>query len=227
MPQQGYKTEVLGHTGVTAATGDSMTDTGDGLTFRDTFLKSFWDPTASVTVYDNGSPVAAGDYTIDYFFGLVTFDSSPTGPITVDRSYFDLDDLSEINGLEATMSRALEEVTVLGDTAVDRLPLLTDFVASLESFAQPIADFDPSGGGAKNLLDDALESGDWLALQIDPDGDNDYVYRAFVHLESLPVSQAVASVLQMQVAALGAIPDGAAAIVTRSWAYGTSAPDNS
>jgi hypothetical protein len=75
-------------TGTTAMTAEGMTNTGDGLTWRVTAAaKRYWDPTAALTVYDNGSPVASG-YTVQYCGGLVTFAASKAGhTITVTGKY--------------------------------------------------------------------------------------------------------------------------------------------
>jgi hypothetical protein len=82
----------------TEVTGETMTDSGDGLTFNS--VNEYWiDLThgklydeynladkKEPKIYDNGTEVTSG-ITIDYTSGDVTFDSAPTGPITCDYWY--------------------------------------------------------------------------------------------------------------------------------------------
>jgi len=81
-------------------TGETLTDSGDGLTFNS--ANERWidlthgrvydeDNIADKKIpkiYDNGTEVTSG-ITIDYDNGDVTFDNSPTGPITADYWYGD------------------------------------------------------------------------------------------------------------------------------------------
>jgi hypothetical protein len=79
-----------------AKTGDTLSDSGDGLTF-DTPTHTDWIDLSLVTtrdtltgyevkVYDNGTLQTSG-YTVNYTNGTVTFSSAPTGPVTVDYRY--------------------------------------------------------------------------------------------------------------------------------------------
>lgn len=82
----------------TQVTGETMSDSGDGLTFNS--ANPFWiDLTHGKLydeynlsdkkvpkVYDNAVEVTTG-FTIDYSSGDVTFDSTPTGPISCDYWY--------------------------------------------------------------------------------------------------------------------------------------------
>lgn len=81
-----------------SVSGETLTDSGDGLTFNSThthwidlthgkFYKE--DTIASsyqVKVYDNGVLQTTG-YTVNYSLGTVTFNASPTGPVTADYNY--------------------------------------------------------------------------------------------------------------------------------------------
>jgi hypothetical protein len=76
-------------------TGQTLTDSGDGLTFTspDTdWIDLTKVPTRDgltgydVKVYDNGTLQTSG-YTVNYSNGSVTFSSSPTGPVTADYRY--------------------------------------------------------------------------------------------------------------------------------------------
>jgi hypothetical protein len=64
-------------------TGETLTDSGDGLTFE--FTNSPLQE-GSVTVYDDVIEVSSG-ITIDHDTGTVTFDSSPTTPVTADYTW--------------------------------------------------------------------------------------------------------------------------------------------
>jgi len=75
----------------TATTGEAMSVV-TGKTYRiDDSAKEVWSTTATLTVYDDGSPVSTANIeSIDYLFGMVTFDSGYTivGSITVDATYY-------------------------------------------------------------------------------------------------------------------------------------------
>lgn len=70
----------------TATTGEATSNT-TGDTYRiDDVTKRVIDPRQTVTVYEDGTPTAK-TVTIDYLRGLITFDSAPTTPVTVDYTY--------------------------------------------------------------------------------------------------------------------------------------------
>lgn len=89
----GYAADLKQSGTLTATTGEAMSLVS-GKTYRiDDSTKEVWDWDATLTVYDNASPVATSNIeSIDYLFGQVTFTGaySVTGPITIDVSYYPL-----------------------------------------------------------------------------------------------------------------------------------------
>lgn len=70
----------------TATVGEATTNT-TGFTYRiNDATKRIIDPRVAVTVKEDGV-VSVKTITIDYLHGLITFDSAPTTPVTVDYTY--------------------------------------------------------------------------------------------------------------------------------------------
>lgn len=112
-----------GYQAVISVAGSATTETGEamsvvaGLTYRiDDSTKEIWDRTATVTVYDDGSPVAAADIeSIDYLYGQVTFVSGyvVTGDITVDMDYLTLTQVAASRDYNLTMTAAAVDETTM------------------------------------------------------------------------------------------------------------------
>lgn len=79
----------------TAITSEAMSNT-TGNTFQiDDTAKNVFDRTVIPVFYDTGVAIPSGDIlSIDYLYGKVTFNSAPSGAVTVDANYLPLADIA-------------------------------------------------------------------------------------------------------------------------------------
>jgi len=89
---------------------------------------------------------------------------------TDDSTYNTIGDVTEVS---SNLQRSLEEITVLGDTAVDRLPMLKDSDFSITVLAD---DTDTQQG----VLDSALDGGTTVYLRHLYDGTNGFKVECYV-----------------------------------------------
>jgi hypothetical protein len=86
MPTPGYAASVYGFGDLVQLVGEPLS--GSGTTWQLNTSQRAVDPVQSlsgaIVVKDNGVVVPSSQYTIDYLFGVVTFATSRTGPITLD-----------------------------------------------------------------------------------------------------------------------------------------------
>lgn len=68
----------------------------------------------AVSVSDGGTPLAADAFTVDYFFGIVTLESAPTGAVTVSARYLPMSRVIEATGVVIDVNRAELETNHLG-----------------------------------------------------------------------------------------------------------------
>jgi hypothetical protein len=150
----------------TDMTDEAMTDSGDGLRFRITNrAKRYWDDTHVFTVYDNGTPVAASGYTIEYPGGEVVFKTSKAGrTITVTGGYFVIDKTYLLSSTDFSMKVQLEDATLYGDTAARNYPTLLSAAFNEVGFHEDNTMFDRLGGKYIAVFS---ESGVYQAASID------------------------------------------------------------
>lgn len=175
----------------TAMSGESMSDTGDGLTFKiDAAAKNVFDPSVTFTVKSNGSTVAASTYTLSYLSGEVTFDSSQTGnTITIDGSYLPKHVLLKGFEVDMTLSQALLDITQFQDDAPRMTKGLKSFEGSFGSYEVLEKNIDSTGTDDGPSLDDILLADQNTAgvnqnfvFRYEPNDDAGTMVSAFVEL---------------------------------------------
>lgn len=114
----GYECVISAQSGAaTAFTTEAMTEitANEEYQITDT-TKRIWDYATTLSVFDNGSPVAAADIeSIDYLFGIVHFVSGYTaaGAITVTGAYFAVTQIAGTRSFTLTMQgEAIDETTL-------------------------------------------------------------------------------------------------------------------
>lgn len=95
----------------TSATDEATTSISATVYQVTSAARRVMDPAHTVKVYDNGVEVPAGDYSINYLFGKITFDSAPTGPVTVDYFWQALSESCSVRGVTLTVERVEIDVT--------------------------------------------------------------------------------------------------------------------
>lgn len=126
---------------------------------------------------------AVGTYTVDYMFGIITFDSDQgaSALVRVSGKYIPLLTVGEGTEFEVEDTSNLIEKTVFGDTWRDRMLGLQEASGSFTLLAPIQTDLD-SGGDARKLGSDK-RAGTKVLLEYRPGGDSLY-WRAWVHLEN-------------------------------------------
>lgn len=140
-----------------------------GKTYQiDAVAKRIWDRTVAVVVFDNAVDHTADVDTIDYLFGMVTFDASysVTGPVTVTVDYLPMISLGKFTGFTLNMTAdairdsdipalianggfhthipGLKTVTLEVPTVFDATD---DWPAGLEARAEYLLELNPDGLG--------------------------------------------------------------------------------
>lgn len=206
MALAGFQTSLKVGGAPVAVTGEATTSLGGDVYQVTASARRVINPDAAVVVYDNGSPVAATDFTLDLLFGKVAFLSTPSGPVTLDYEYIPLATLTECFTSTFSGTADLGDTTAYGDTFRAKKTLLLDVSGSLTTRQSPRADIDAVTGGTQSVVD-RLESGETFVLEADF-GSGAFVIRAWVKLESGEVTAAV---------------DG---LVETSWTFQGSNPPN-
>lgn len=126
------------------------------------------DPAIAVTVYDNGSPVAASNIlAVEHLFGIVEFQAAytVTGPVTIDYSYLPTYTVGECTAFELGMSRELIDSSVFESQWRKKTPGLLDLSGSLKSLQLPLVDIDTVTGGTQSI-DSWLKAGTHRVLDV-------------------------------------------------------------
>lgn len=87
-----YNTLIRSSGTSTATTGEATTSLGSNEYQITDTAKQTWDRQVAPTVYVASSIVTTG-YTVDYLFGIIKFDSSQTGAVTVDCNYLPMTEI--------------------------------------------------------------------------------------------------------------------------------------
>lgn len=195
----GYKgrARITSPTGV-AMTDEPMTNGGSGLVYRTTnAAKNFWDPRVEPVVEDGGGVVASG-YTVDYLLGKVTFAAPPTGSVVVTASYLPRYEAPACKSYSIALSVNLLDKTVLGDTAVKRLPGLKDGSGTLERLESGLEDYDTTGTTTR--LWDLLDDGTPVGLEFRADEDSPACTRCYALIQANNLAGGVADLATASVA---------------------------
>lgn len=170
------------------------------------------DPTATVTVKDNGVTVAAANIlAVEHLFGIVEFVGgyTVTGPVTLDFSYLPTYQVAECNSITLSMSRELVDSSVFESQWRKKTPGLLDFSGSLKSLQIQTVDIDTVTGGTQSI-DIWLKAGTHRVL--------DVLFttgariRAWVLFGEHSISGELAGVVTADVAFQGSSPAAGAAV---------------
>jgi len=120
----------------TLAEGEGMTQVGATLEYYITDRdKAWWDPTATTVIYDGVTPVTPSR--IDYAGGYVTLASTPSGAVTADCYYYELEALCGAYGVSATLKSDTKEVTTFSST-LNSAAAWREYVSTLESWTMNV-----------------------------------------------------------------------------------------
>ena len=109
------------------------------------------DPDTAIVVSDGGGVVAATAYTIDYMFGVITFDNAPSGTVTIAGKYLPLWAVATARGYEINDETELPDTTVFHatETCQQCMPTTRDCSGSLTRLDAGEIDYDTGGGSVK------------------------------------------------------------------------------
>lgn len=188
---------VAAHTTVIKQTGDSVVMTTEACTSLSSTVyqitntaKRIIDPDVALTVYDNGSPVADANVTIDYLFGKVTSTAGAfTGPVTITGAYLATWAVAEARGFELNFSAEMLESTVMAAATANRsrhmglkdcsgtVSGLDAFNTDLDSGGTTVVPFTDWGAGTRRVLEITFPS-------------SGVIFRAFVRFKEPKVNAA-------------------------------------
>lgn len=197
---------VVKASGTSVAMADEATTNTSGKTYQVTNAsKRILNPAVALVVLDNAVDRTAEVESVDFLFGLVTFKSTytVTGPVTLTGAYLPTLDVASVRGVNLSVSANLQEASVMGVQAVQRLRTLLDVSGSVERLELSLADLDAGAGGTQSI-DGWLRAGtprvlEWLIQA-------GYRVRAWVLFESQEISGDAASLVGVNLAFQGAAP---------------------
>jgi hypothetical protein len=185
------------HSVVVKATAPAVALSNEAMSLLsgDTFVvtnaaKRILDPGAAIVIHDDGSPVAAGDFAVDYLAGTVTFAAPPATPVTINSgAYLPAHAVAGAREFSISMERVELEDTEFGDTLKSRFVGLKFASGSLSGFFLADDDWDPGGGTL--TADGAFGAGTQLVLEVLLDSATNHYFRGFVTLLGLDGAGAV------------------------------------
>jgi hypothetical protein len=151
----------------TDMTTEAMTDSGDHLRYAITDKTMIaWDNTHAFTVYSDGAPVDAANYTIEYPVGEVVFTASMAGhTITVTGAYFAIDKTYKTDDSELARDWEEEDITSHGDGAVCNYPTIDFYTLSVGGQHDADSTWQNRSGGKYIVI--FSETGTYSADKID------------------------------------------------------------
>ncbi len=179
MPIAGHRAAVKVSGDATPMTDEACTSLAANKYQVTSTAKRILDPDTALTVKDNAVPLAVGDYTVNYLFGIVTKASGNfTGPVTISGKYLSVLTIAEGVSVSISSQRAELETTVFGDTDRKYMPGLKHAEGEIEGLALPTDDLDP---GAQVVTLDALrDNGTRKLLDVTLDPDAPKYWRGWV-----------------------------------------------
>jgi predicted secreted protein len=146
-----------GYTGTVKASGVAVVMTAEPLALVSGFVyqitntaKRLIDPATALVVKENGVPSVLA-YTVNYLYGIVTFPSAPTTPITVDGAYLPLANVAESKGYTLGLTQDMLDRTSFDSAgAMQKLAGLKDATVKLERVSIN-DDIDPVTGGVQSV----------------------------------------------------------------------------
>lgn len=177
----GYNADLKKSGTLTATTGEAMSLVS-GKTYRiDDSSKEVWDWDATLTVYDNATPVASANIeSIDYLFGKVTFAAaySVTGPVTIDVSYYPLSTFGKAQNFTLTQTANARDTSDYQTVQAN---------SGYRVHAQGLRTVSLELGGIFNAPDDwqgELASRNAIMIEVNADGNQKSTARGWFRLTS-------------------------------------------
>lgn len=186
----------------TAMTGEACTTTGvdpGKISQITSTAKRCIDPAVAIVVYDNGAPVAATDFSVNYLFGKITFTVAVTGPVTIDGNYIPLLTIAQAKELMVGVSATMLDVSVFSDTVFAKLfkAGLMSAKGSITIIDTPDTDYDSGVALIQSISDDFLD-GTQRMIDCVFGGSGDS-FRAWVFFENLDDGAEVDGLFQRKV----------------------------
>jgi hypothetical protein len=212
-----------------AQTGTAVTLSGEAMTLSggDTIAqitdttKRVLDPSeAGLVLYDNGSPVSATAYTVNWLFGKVTKNSGAfTGPMTISGAYLPRHTVAEAKAFELNVQADLADVTTMSSstTAHARAKCLCQASGSVSGLDNLQTDLDSGGTTIKPWTDLGAGTRRVMSVQFS-DGT---IFRAFVRFSGVKESAEVADVLNATLEWTSDAATGVTNTTAQSFAWST------
>jgi len=163
----------------TIMTGETATNTSGNSYQIDAAAKQIWDRSASFTFYDNLVAIPASEIeSVDYLFGIVTFNVAQTGPITIDGNYFPTADFGKAQSFSLTQSADTTETTDLSTAQANNG--FATFSPTLLTATLEMSGFYDSANG----FNAALTARDEYIIELNPDGNGYSLARGFFKLSA-------------------------------------------
>ena len=199
----GKKAKVM-QTGSALTFTDEATTTSDNITYTiSSATKNIWDRTYTITVKDGGSPTAES-YTINRLKGTITFSGSGTRTITVSGKYLPTTEIANAREVSYTIEADNQDITVFGQSYINRLQGLLDFTGSLSNLY------------TDDSLQDTLIAGVPYVLEIYNNRSSNYDLRAWVIFASIEQSGSADGVVEESVEFEGTNDDDERCVATYS-----------
>lgn len=199
----GYRADLFVTGAALSMTGESMSDTGDGVTYEvATAARDVWNWRAPLIVKVDGSTVSASTYNVNYLFGQVVFNSAPGGTVTVDGEF--LPKYRFALGREASFDDTVEEldITVFQDDHIQRMYGLADVEGSLTGLSL----LNEEIGTGEKTLREVLKDRDFIVLSYSPDSEQTFTQRAVIMFTNASLSAAVDGLVESTLDFQGAAP---------------------
>ncbi|GEL75210.1 hypothetical protein [Myxococcus virescens] len=114
MATAGYVAEVKVAGAPVAFTGAATEDMGDDVYRIADATRRVWDMSAPVEVLDDGTPLPASGYVVDYLCGRVSLVAPPVGVVTVSASFLPTVSVAEVRSVTINATATELDTSILG-----------------------------------------------------------------------------------------------------------------
>ena len=150
----------------TAITDEACTEVS-GTVFRITdAAKRILDPDTAIVVEDGGIPVIASAYTIDHYFGTITFGSDQSGStITITAAYLPTYEIPAAFSGSMSINNGQIDVTQFGDSGRRRISTLDEVSFAIDTYQGGGEDFSDGDEAAVLNFFSSLEGDDRIVAE--------------------------------------------------------------
>ena len=198
MSTAGYNTVIKRSGTSTSFTGVSMSSTTVNNQFQiDDATKEVWDRSSVPTFYEDGTSIPESDIeNINYLFGKVTFSTEKTGSITVDGYYYPTQVISCGREYSLDQEVNLEDSSNYEEAQNNNgyktyTSTLWDVSASISRLIGDMTESD--------VLYNLWDNGDTIVAEIQPGGDGNPIFRAYMVMESDNMSGDIESLEEQEI----------------------------